>query len=123
MGILNVTPNSFSDGGRFMESEAALRHARRLVEEGAGVIDVGAESTRPDGTSVDQETEWARLEPVLHGLREIQEEPPPPGLRDPFLISIDSTNASTVWSALDAPPDPSPRASGGPMNLGRRSRV
>ena len=101
MGILNVTPNSFSDGGRFMEPEAALEHARRLVEEGAGIIDVGAESTRPDGTSVDQETEWARLEPVLHGLREIQEEPPAPGRRDPFLISIDSRNARTVRSALE----------------------
>jgi 2-amino-4-hydroxy-6-hydroxymethyldihydropteridine diphosphokinase / dihydropteroate synthase len=101
MGILNVTPNSFSDGGRFMESETALTHARRLVEEGAAIIDVGAESTRPDGTAIDQETEWARVEPVLRGLREIQEESPPPGRRDPFLISIDSRNPATVRSALD----------------------
>jgi 2-amino-4-hydroxy-6-hydroxymethyldihydropteridine diphosphokinase/dihydropteroate synthase len=101
MGILNVTPNSFSDGGRFMESDAALQHARRLVEEGAGIIDVGAESTRPDGTTVDQEIEWAQLEPVLRGLREIQEEPQPSGLRDPFLISLDSRNPATVRSALE----------------------
>ena len=101
MGILNVTPNSFSDGGRFMESEDALRHAKRLVEEGAGIIDAGAESTRPDGAVVDPKAEWARLEPVLHGLREIQEEPPPPGRRDPFLISLDSRNPSTVRSALE----------------------
>ena len=101
MGILNVTPNSFSDGGRFMESDAALEHARRLVEDGAGIIDVGAESTRPDGSSVDPETEWARLEPVLHGLREMQEQTPPLGLRDPFLISLDSRNPATVRSALE----------------------
>jgi len=98
MGILNVTPNSFSDGGRFMEPEAALEHARRLVKEGAGIIDVGAESTRPDGAALDQETEWARIEPVLHGLREIREELLP---LDPFLISIDSRNPSTVRSGLE----------------------
>jgi len=107
MGILNVTPNSFSDGGRFMEPEAALEHARRLVKEGAGIIDVGAESTRPDGAALDQETEWARIEPVLQGLREIREEllplggRDPSGCRDPFLISIDSRNPSTVRSALE----------------------
>ena len=101
MGILNVTPNSFSDGGRFMEPETALGHARRLVEEGAEIIDVGAESTRPDGAAVDQETEWARVEPVLAGLRALQEELQPPGRRGPFRISIDSRNPSTVRSALE----------------------
>ena len=100
MGILNVTPNSFSDGGRFMEPETALEHARRLVEAGARIIDVGAESTRPDGATVDSATEWARVEPVLHGLRELQEELRPPGPRGPFQISIDSRNPSTVRSAL-----------------------
>jgi 2-amino-4-hydroxy-6-hydroxymethyldihydropteridine diphosphokinase/dihydropteroate synthase len=100
MGILNVTPNSFSDGGRFMEPETALEHARQLVEDGAGIIDVGAESTRPDGTAVDPVAEWARVDPVLEGLRALQEELQPPGRRDPFLISIDSRNPSTVRSAL-----------------------
>ena len=101
MGILNITPDSFSDGGRFMEPEIALGHARRLVEDGAGIIDVGAESTRPDGAAVDPVAEWARLEPVLEGLRALQEELRPPGRRDPFLISIDSRNPSTVRSALE----------------------
>ena len=100
MGILNVTPNSFSDGGRFLKPEAALGHARRLVEAGAGIIDVGAESTRPDGAALDPETEWQRVEPVLHGLRELQEELRPPGPRNPFQISIDSRNPSTVRSVL-----------------------
>ena len=101
MGILNVTPNSFSDGGRFMEPEIALGHARRLVEEGARIIDVGAESTRPDGAVVDPISEWARVEPVLKGLRKLQEELRPLGPRGHFQISIDSRNPSTVRSALE----------------------
>ena len=100
MGILNVTPDSFSDGGLFMEPGTALTHARQLVEEGARIIDIGAESTRPDGASVDPVTEWARVEPVLHGLRKLQEELRPPGRRSPFRISIDSRHPSTVRSAL-----------------------
>ena len=100
MGILNVTPNSFSDGGRFMKLEAALGHARRLLAAGAGIIDVGAESTRPHGAALDPETEWERVEPVLHGLRKLQEEFRPSGPRYPFQISIDSRNPSTVRSAL-----------------------
>ena len=101
MGILNVTPNSFSDGGRFMEPEVALGHAKRLVEEGAGIIDVGAESTCPDGDAVDPISEWARIGPVLKGLRELQEELRPMGPRGPFQISLDSRNPSTVRSALE----------------------
>jgi len=110
MGILNVTPDSFSDRGRFLKPAAALEHARRLVQAGAGIIDVGAESTRPDGAGIDAETEWERVEPVLHGLRELQEELRAPGprgpfqisveSRNPFQISIDSRNPSTVRSAL-----------------------
>ena len=101
MGILNVTPNSFSDGGRFLEPEAALGHARRLLNEGAGIIDVGAESTRPDGAAVDPLSEWARIGPVLKGLRELREERRGLGPRGSFRISIDSRNPSTVRSALE----------------------
>ena len=101
MGILNVTPDSFSDGGRFMEPEVAVEHVRRLVEDGAGIIDVGAESTRPDGVAVDPMSEWARIEPVLRGLRELQEGLRPSGPRGLFRISVDSRNPSTVRSALE----------------------
>src|SRR5271165_4522741 len=65
MGILNVTPDSFSDGGRFQSRESALAQARKLASEGADVIDVGAESTRPGHTPVPLDEEWRRLEPVL----------------------------------------------------------
>jgi 2-amino-4-hydroxy-6-hydroxymethyldihydropteridine diphosphokinase / dihydropteroate synthase len=100
MGILNVTPDSFSDGGRFLGSDAAVAHARQLVADGAGIIDVGAESTRPDGTPVDPTTEWSRLEPVLRGLQELRAELATPGRRDPFKVSLDSRNPSTVRAAL-----------------------
>jgi dihydropteroate synthase len=68
MGVVNVTPDSFSDGGRFLDANEAVAHARRLVDEGAAVIDVGAESTRPGATPVSAEAEWKRLEPVLAAL-------------------------------------------------------
>jgi len=68
MGILNVTPDSFSDGGKFQTVDAAITQARKLASEGADIIDVGAESTRPGHTPVPEEEELARLEPVLGAL-------------------------------------------------------
>ena len=67
MGVLNVTPDSFSDGGRYLDPQAAIVHARRLAAEGADILDVGAESTRPYGGAVriSLEEERARLAPVL----------------------------------------------------------
>ena len=67
MGILNVTPNSFSDGGQFLDPTVALQHAKQLIEEGADIIDIGAESTRPYGSAkpVTLEEELARLRHVL----------------------------------------------------------
>ena len=67
MGVLNVTPDSFSDGGHFLDPQAAIAQARRLIGEGADILDVGAESTRPYGGAVrvSLEEERARLQPVL----------------------------------------------------------
>ena len=65
MGILNVTPDSFSDGGRYFDPESALKQLRTLVEHGADVIDIGAESTRPGALALSYAKEWARLEPLL----------------------------------------------------------
>ena len=67
MGIVNVTPDSFSDGGQYFRPEEAVRRARNLIEEGAAIIDFGAESTRPGATPLTWEQEWSRLEPVLEG--------------------------------------------------------
>ena len=68
MGIVNVTPDSFSDGGRFVDARAAIDHARRLVDEGADILDIGGESTRPGAAPVSLEEERRRVLPVLEGL-------------------------------------------------------
>jgi dihydropteroate synthase len=92
MGVLNVTPDSFSDGGQFFVPERALRHAQRLVAEGADIVDIGAESTRPYGSRpVTEDEELARLMPVLRGVV---------GLGVP--VSIDSMKSNVVAFALDA---------------------
>ena len=65
VGILNVTPDSFSDGGKFNSFDAALNHLQKLLQDGADVIDVGAESTRPKATPIQAEEEWRRLEKIL----------------------------------------------------------
>src|SRR5258707_8729335 len=69
MGVLNVTPDSFSDGGRFLPVEAAVAHGLRLVEEGAAIIDIGGESTRPGAAPVSVEEELRRVLPVVERLR------------------------------------------------------
>src|SRR5262245_38324452 len=68
MGIVNVTPDSFSDGGRFIDSRVAVEHGRRLVEEGARVLDIGGESTRPGAAPVPADEELRRVVPVLEAL-------------------------------------------------------
>lgn len=90
MGILNVTPDSFSDGGRFLDPERALDQALRLEEEGADMIDVGAESTRPGSDPVSPEEELRRLLPVLKKIL--------PRLKIP--VSIDTQKASVAHAAL-----------------------
>jgi len=91
MGIVNVTPDSFSDGGKYFQAEEAIRRARNLVEDGADIIDLGGESTRPGATPIGWEEEWTRLEPVLAGLD---------GLAVP--ISVDTYHPETACRALDA---------------------
>jgi dihydropteroate synthase len=93
MGIVNVTPDSFSDGGLFVDPRAAIEHGRRLVSEGADIIDVGGESTRPGATPVAAEEELRRVIPVLVGLAAA-------GLT--AQISIDTYKASVAREALAA---------------------
>lgn len=90
VGVLNITPDSFSDGGRFLDPAAAADRARAMVEEGADVVDLGAESTRPGAEPVPVEEEWRRLAPVLQRLR---------GLPAP--ISVDTTKAEIARRALE----------------------
>ena len=68
MGIVNVTPDSFSDGGKYFRPEEAVRRALNFIDEGADIIDLGAESTRPGAVPISWDEEWSRLEPVLRRL-------------------------------------------------------
>lgn len=92
MGIVNVTPDSFSDGGLFLAREAALAQAKKLVADGADIVDIGAESTRPGHVPVSAEEEWRRLEPLLAAL--VSEAGAP--------VSIDTYKAETARRALAA---------------------
>jgi dihydropteroate synthase len=91
MGILNVTPDSFSDGGKFQSHDAAVAHARKLAEEGADIIDVGAESTRPGHVPVPVEEELARLKPVLVDIVNAT----------PLPVSIDTSKAPVARIAIE----------------------
>lgn len=71
MGILNITPDSFSDGGKYFSAESALAHARKMVADGADIIDIGAESTRPNAERVSAEDELARLMPAIRAVRSL----------------------------------------------------
>ncbi len=91
MGVVNITPDSFSDGGRFLSADAAIAQANRLVAEGAAIIDLGAESTRPGAQPVSEGEELARLLPVLEALR---------GIDVP--ISIDTRRSRVMCEVLAA---------------------
>jgi dihydropteroate synthase len=93
MGILNVTPDSFHDGGRYAHLDAALAQGGRLVEEGADWIDVGGESTRPGATAVGAEEEEARVVPVIRALK---------GTFPRLPLSVDTSRASVARAALEA---------------------
>src|SRR6476661_10885629 len=92
MGILNVTPDSFSDGGQFVSVDAAVAHAEQMISEGADIIDVGGESTRPGGEPVSVEEEIERVVPVIEVLVRRFEVP----------ISVDTTKSEVARAALDA---------------------
>lgn len=93
MGIVNVTPDSFSDGGQHFDAKAAVDHALRLLDEGADILDLGGESTRPGATPIAPEDEQARVLPVLVALRKA---------RPDVILSIDTFHASTARLAVEA---------------------
>jgi|SRR5215211_785667 len=91
MGIVNVTPDSFSDGGLFLEPDRAIGHARRLADDGADILDVGGESTRPGARAVSADEELHRVAPVLEGIADWG-----------VPISIDTSKVAVAEAALDA---------------------
>lgn len=91
MGILNVTPDSFSDGGRYADPGRALEHARAMLADGADIVDVGGESTRPGAAAVDEATEIARVVPVIEALA-----------RDGALVSVDTMKPGVMRAAIRA---------------------
>lgn len=95
MGIINATPDSFSDGGSFLDPQAALAHGLRMVAEGAEILDVGGESTRPGAQGVSADEEIQRILPVIRALRRESQ----------VLISIDTSKAAVAQAALDAGAD------------------
>ena len=93
MGVVNVTPDSFSDGGLYIESEAAARHGAELIEAGAAIVDVGGESTRPGAAPVSVEVESGRVVPTIWRLR---------AARPDALISVDTAKLEVAIEAVDA---------------------
>ena len=91
MGIVNVTPDSFSDGGRFLDTRAAIEHGLRLAEAGADVLDVGGESTRPGAAEVSAEEELARVIPVIEALA-----------AEGLVVSVDTRKAAVMRAAVEA---------------------
>jgi len=92
MGVLNVTPDSFSDGGRYLDPQAALAHAERMAAEGATIIDIGGESTRPGATAVGNIEQLRRVLPVIERV----------AARLPVLISVDTSDPQVIQRATDA---------------------
>ena len=92
MGILNTTPDSFSDGGLFINKDIAFNHVKQMINEGADIIDVGGESTRPGASDVSVDEECQRVVPVIQAIREISDIP----------ISIDSSKTEVMQQAIDA---------------------
>lgn len=90
MGVLNITPDSFSDGGKFLNPESAIAHAKKMIEEGADILDLGAESSRPGATPVNPEEELSRLLPVLTALK----------AETKAVISVDTTKPSVAEECL-----------------------
>ena len=97
MGVLNVTPDSFSDGGRWADPEAAVAHAHELIAQGADIIDVGGESTRPGAQRVDVDTEISRVLPVVRALLADGT-----GSAGSAIVSVDTIHAATAEAAIDA---------------------
>lgn len=102
MGVLNVTPDSFSDGGRHLGLEAALAHARRLIAEGADILDVGGESTRPGAAPVSEAEELARVIPLIRAVRTESAVPISIDTMKPAVARAAITAGASMWNDVSA---------------------
>jgi len=102
MGIVNITPDSFSDGGQFLETDAAIAHARRLIAEGADVLDIGGESTRPGAAPVGEAEEIARVVPVIEAIRGESEVPISVDTMKPAVARAAVMAGATMWNDVTA---------------------
>ncbi|ATQ44849.1 dihydropteroate synthase [Caulobacter mirabilis] len=102
MGIVNVTPDSFSDGGRFIGHGEALTHARRLIAEGADLLDIGGESTRPGAAPVDETEEIARTAPLITAIRAESDIPISIDTMKPAVARAAATAGATIWNDVAA---------------------
>ncbi|MEI6869210.1 MAG: dihydropteroate synthase, partial [Methylophilaceae bacterium] len=91
MGILNITPDSFSDGGQYLDSDAALKHAEKMIEEGADIIDIGGESTRPGSDPVSSDEELKRITPIIKALKK----------NSNIVISVDTYKPEVMEQVID----------------------
>ena len=89
MGVVNVTPDSFADGGRYIDAEAAIAHAREMIDEGVDLLDIGGESSRPGAAAVGEAEERRRILPVIEALRD-------------FPLSVDTRRPGVMRAALAA---------------------
>lgn len=102
MGIVNVTPDSFSDGGAFLDPSHAVDHALKLVDDGAAIIDIGGESTRPGSDGVDEATELSRILPVIRGLANQTAAPISVDTRRPAVARAAINAGASIWNDVSA---------------------
>ena len=102
MGIVNVTPDSFSDGGRFLDVEAAVAHARRLIADEADILDIGGESTRPGAAPADEREEIARVVPVIEAVRRESDIPISVDTMKPAVARAAVAAGATMWNDVTA---------------------
>ncbi len=102
MGILNTTPDSFSDGGRFGDFESAIAQARKLIKDGADIIDIGGESTRPGAKEIDIETEISRTIPIIKAIREFSDIQISIDTRKPQIAELAIAAGANIWNDVSA---------------------
>ncbi|WP_421792956.1 dihydropteroate synthase [Hyphobacterium sp.] len=118
MGIVNVTPDSFSDGGRFNETDAAIDHALKLAREGADILDIGGESTRPGANRVEEADELARVIPVIKGVRRHTDAAISIDTMKPVVAAAAIEAGASIWNDVNALRAPGAKALAAELGCG-----